>query len=691
MLKMTLEDISVSFKKVKALRHVSYELKPGITALLGPNGAGKSTLMNVICTLRKPSTGKVYYIVMHLSEETNGLDESTVYQTKRLEEREAISALHNDLSMEESLDYLKTVEHTRWSTDHYLVVLEKVLASEEYNQEHLERLLCSFGVYLQGKEWAYEKFDMIMPTLLSKLGDVAFWTFAEANGAQLSNYNYQTSTRNMQLLFKLMCQEDPTEMETLLIEELHTQRKWVSGDDHFDINYDCEKVVTPFISTPQSFAEMALYILLEQADVQNARKLEIAIYAIYVLGLQFPEIMQTITEQWPVFSQNQMECLLTVIARWAAEGSCSKALHNLLLDEYNDCSELSTKLYLHSILLKLKDPSIEVGTVSCTAPAISYEIPEVGYADEDNCYKGFLSLVERYKGKVEADAIRRCLLGVPSLEEYVEDKYVSDGDSRIPAINTFPGRIFYSKEKCGDWTDIPLAKKKVRLIAPEDPFLLTEMPRMVFDDEWFPNVNAAHDGKSSPELSTSDLRNIAHSHIGEDEIVLAASLWYPWGYKEGTIYTEVSKIDIPIKMERPVEFDASLGNYGLLINEQELDESHDTTIGMGGFSLFNRVCGSLKLCFGNCQVVPTSIWRNLFECEPKGNDPYIWVDSTGQEVLRFERIASPVREVMHEAYIRQPILFRWVCNKTWLTAMLKCENLGIIRFCTQEPYPCLGY
>ena len=61
MLKMTLEDICVNFKKVKALRHVSYELKPGITALLGPNGAGKSTLMNVICTLRKPSAGKVCY------------------------------------------------------------------------------------------------------------------------------------------------------------------------------------------------------------------------------------------------------------------------------------------------------------------------------------------------------------------------------------------------------------------------------------------------------------------------------------------------------------------------------------------------------------------------------------------------------------------------------------------------------
>ena len=630
-------------------------------------------------------------IVMHLSEETSGLDESAVYQTKRLEEREAISALHNDLSMEESLDFLKTVEHTRWAADHYLVVLEKLLASDEDNQAYLEQLLRSFGVYLQGKEWIYEKCDMIIPALLSKLGYVAFWTFAETNGKQLSDYDYQTSTRNMQLLFKLMCQENPTEMETLLTEELRTQRTWVTGDNHFDINYDREKVAMPFANKPQSFAEMALYILLEQADVQNARKLEIAIYAIYLLGLQFPQIMQTITEQWPVLSNNHIECLLPVIARWAADGSCSKTLHNLLLDVYNGCSELSQKLYLHSILLKLKEPSVETGAVSCTAAAIDYEIPKDGVAGDDDCYRGFLSLVERYKGKAEADALRQCLFEGPSLEQHVEDRYVSDGDSRLPAINTFPGSIFYSKEKCGDWAEIPLEKKKVRLIAPEDPFLLTEMPRMVFDDEWFPDINATHDGKSSPEVSTSDLHNIAHSHVNEDEIVLAASLWYPWGYREGTIYTEVSKIDIPVKMERPIEFDACLGNYGLLINEQAMDESQDTTIGAGGLSLFKRVCGNLKLYFGNCQVAPASIWRDLLDCKPKDNDPYVWIDSSGQEVLRFERVASPVREVMREAYIRQPILFRWIGNKTWLKTMLQNEHLVIIPFGTQEPYPRLGY
>lgn len=199
-----------------------------------------------------------------------------------------------------------------------------------------------------------------------------------------------------------------------------------------------------------------------------------------------------------------------------------------------------------------------------------------------------------------------------------------------------------------------------------------------------------HDGKRNPELTTSDLRKIAHSCVGEDEIALAASLWYPWGHREGTIYTESSKIDLRIKMERSIQFDFCLGSYGLLINENSMDESRDTTFGTGGVSLFNRVCGSFKLYYGNCQLAPSSVWRDYFKCNPKNDDPYTWVDKTGMEVLRFERIASPFREIMREAYIRQPILFRWICNKPWMEAFLRSEHLCLIPFGTQEPYPYLG-
>lgn len=629
-------------------------------------------------------------IIVYLSEESRGFGEYGVYKARSSEELNAIFELHNDLSIDESLDHLKTVEHMRWANDHFIVVMEKLFACDEYSQEHLLRLLHSFGIYLQGKEWTYEKYDKIIAPLLSKLGWEAFWTFAESIGTQLSDYDYQTSTRNMQLLFKLMCQENLTEMEVLLVEDLRTQRAWVTGSNHFEINNDSAKTKVQFAKTPQSFAEMVLYILLEQTEAQNARKLEIAVYAIYLLGMQFPEIMHIITERWSIFSQNQKEWLLVVITRWATEGICTKEFREFLLDLYRNCSELSRKYYLHSILLKLNEPSVEMGAVVCTAPAINYEYPKDGIADEVNCYTNFLSLLERYKGKTEADAIRRYLFEVSPLENYVKDLFVNDGDSHIPTINRLPGKVFYAKEMQGDWSRIPLHKKKHHLLPLEDPFLLTEMPRMVFEGSWFPGIDVTHDGKPNPELTESDLHTIVHSCVSEDEVVLAACLWYPWGYREGVIYTESTKIDWPIKMRRPIMFDACIGNYGLLINEGSMDESSNTTIGIGGLSLFNRVCGNFMLYFGNCQLAPSSVWRDLFDCKPTENDPYTWADQSGQKVLHFERIASPVREIMREAYIRQPILFRWVCDKSWINTMLQSEHLCLISLCSQEPYPVLG-
>ena len=629
-------------------------------------------------------------IVTHLAESSKDLDDYDVYTSKQSDEVGAIAAFYRNLSVDEAVDNLKTVEKSRWSLEHYSIVLEKVLVSSDSIDGWLTKLLCSFCTYLQGKGWTYDHYDQVISPLLARQGWDAFWAFAESNATQLSDYDYQTSMQNSQLLFRLMCHDNLPEMESLLTEELLTQSKWSTGNEHFNVKNIYESANITFANVPSSLAEMALYILLEQADAQNSRKLEIAIYAIYLLGLQFPEIMRIITEQWVTFSQNQEECLLTVIARWAVDGVCTKEVHAFLLDLYNKCFELRRKYYLHSILLRLKEHSVEVGRVSCAAPAVFYEFSEDSFADEDNYFRGLVSLVERFKGRAEADSIRKCLFEAAPLEIYEKDHFANNGDSQIPAISEYPGKIFYAKEKCDEWSMIPLGKKKAALIPPEDPFLLTEMPRMVFDNEWFPDVSVSHDGKRNPELSTSDLRNIAHSHIGENEIVLAASLWYPWNYREGTIYIESSKIDLPISMPRPIQFDSCLGNYGLLINEETMYESHDSELGMGGRSLFNRICGHMNLYFGNCQLAPSSVWRDYLECRPKDNDPYTWVDNSGIEVLRFERIVSPIREIMREAYIRQPILFRWICNKSWLGDFLRNNHLCLIPFGTQEPYPYLG-
>ncbi|KPU90604.1 ABC transporter ATP-binding protein [Variovorax paradoxus] len=57
---LEVDDLSVSFGGVHALRHVSFKAEVGaIVGLIGPNGAGKSTLLNCISGITTPSGGAI--------------------------------------------------------------------------------------------------------------------------------------------------------------------------------------------------------------------------------------------------------------------------------------------------------------------------------------------------------------------------------------------------------------------------------------------------------------------------------------------------------------------------------------------------------------------------------------------------------------------------------------------------------
>ena len=58
---LELKGITKIFPGVKALDHVSFQLKPGeIHALMGENGAGKSTFIKVITGVHKAEEGEMY-------------------------------------------------------------------------------------------------------------------------------------------------------------------------------------------------------------------------------------------------------------------------------------------------------------------------------------------------------------------------------------------------------------------------------------------------------------------------------------------------------------------------------------------------------------------------------------------------------------------------------------------------------
>jgi len=57
---ITMEDLTVTFGAVQALRHVSMVAETGkITAVLGANGAGKTTLLRTISGLKEPKSGTI--------------------------------------------------------------------------------------------------------------------------------------------------------------------------------------------------------------------------------------------------------------------------------------------------------------------------------------------------------------------------------------------------------------------------------------------------------------------------------------------------------------------------------------------------------------------------------------------------------------------------------------------------------
>jgi branched-chain amino acid transport system ATP-binding protein len=59
---LSVENVSLSFGGVKAVRDVSFDIRKGeIRAIIGPNGAGKTSMLNVINGFYTPQTGRITF------------------------------------------------------------------------------------------------------------------------------------------------------------------------------------------------------------------------------------------------------------------------------------------------------------------------------------------------------------------------------------------------------------------------------------------------------------------------------------------------------------------------------------------------------------------------------------------------------------------------------------------------------
>ena len=60
-MELKLDRLTKQYKQKLAVDRVDLELKCGVYGLLGANGAGKTTLMRMICDIKEPDSGEIFY------------------------------------------------------------------------------------------------------------------------------------------------------------------------------------------------------------------------------------------------------------------------------------------------------------------------------------------------------------------------------------------------------------------------------------------------------------------------------------------------------------------------------------------------------------------------------------------------------------------------------------------------------
>ena len=112
---ISVNNISKSYKNVKALHDISFKVKEGeLFGLIGPDGAGKTTLFRVLTTLLFADEGRASVAGYDVVNDYKAIRENVGYMPGRF-------SLYQDLTVEENLNFFATIFGTTIEENYDLI------------------------------------------------------------------------------------------------------------------------------------------------------------------------------------------------------------------------------------------------------------------------------------------------------------------------------------------------------------------------------------------------------------------------------------------------------------------------------------------------------------------------------------------------------------------------------------------
>jgi len=136
MVKLKIENVTLTFGGLAALSKVDMDIEPGlITSIIGPNGAGKTSLLNCISGFYHPTSGEIYY-------DKNRLTNASPHRVSSLGIARAFQNLELFSGMT-VLDNLMLARHQnlKYNILQAVVFIGKASREESKNRQYVEEVI----------------------------------------------------------------------------------------------------------------------------------------------------------------------------------------------------------------------------------------------------------------------------------------------------------------------------------------------------------------------------------------------------------------------------------------------------------------------------------------------------------------------------------------------------------------------